>query len=198
MGLELVPQVAIAGYLPRGAVWTAVHLQGSLGKAVWKRNATRYSSPALDSVSWIISTLIVSVTRGSVWPVGTSTLCSPSSLRTQGPRWPNWGQPDGCNSVLSSLFKWKPHGGYGGFFINCYQSGNELIKWQFPHHCRFCFFWGGGGFALWFLLSSLGIRWTQALGALLCLVPYGSCYIYGPHGLKFITRLSCYLADLLA
>ena len=54
------------------------------------------------------------------------------------------------------------------------------------------------GFAVWFLLSSLGTRWIPALGTLLCLVPHGSRYIYGPRGFKFITRLSCDLADLLA
>lgn len=45
---------------------------------------------------------------------------------------------------------------------------------------------------------SLGIGWTQALGALLYLAPSGSGYIYGPRVLKFIMRLSCYLADLFA
>lgn len=41
-----------------------------------------------------------------------------------------------------------------------------------------------------------GLRLTRVPGPSLCVVPSGSYYIYGSHILKFIWRLSCYLADL--
>lgn len=86
----------------------------------------------------------------------------------------------------------------GGFFINCYQSRNKFIQWHSPRHRRvFCSDTFGGLLYGFCCHLSLGVRWTLALGALPRRVPSGSCYIYGPRVLKFILRLSCYLADLL-
>lgn len=75
-----------------------------------------------------------------------------------------------------------------------------LKQWLSLQGCTFLFSHFGDFLVVSLVIltaPSQGFRLTRALGTSLCRVPSGSHYIYGLHVLKFIRRLSCYLADLL-
>lgn len=98
---------------------------------------------------------------------------------------------------MSSPPERKQHGGYGDDHIH---QIAEMCKWHSLRDCTFLFgcFWDlPCGFCCHLNCSFPGVQVTRVLGTWLCLVPYGSYYIYGSYVLKFIQCPSCYIADLL-
>lgn len=113
---------------------------------------------ALDSAeTFCILSTHVSVTpaatHDSGWPLGTRTLeCSPTS-ETTGSWWPQGGQTGGCNSALSSLFKWRQPDGCGDFSPIVI---SQVIKFYngTPHTSMGSLGQTLLGFAVWFLWPS--------------------------------------------